>query len=264
VSRDGDLSDVQRALFDRYLGFWCPDGSPAHLWLDAWTHALSPYTANPLDINPLRDLIDEIIDFERLRATNSVKLFVTATNVWTGKGRVFERPELTAAHVMASACLPTIFRAVEIDGEPYWDGGYVGNPALYPLFYDVKSDDVLLVQINPIERRTTPHTAHEIQNRLSEITFNSGLLREFRAIAFVTRLINEGKLSRRDYKRVLMHRLHGGPQLDAFTAASRLNAAWGFFQDLRDLGRAAAQDWLARHYDAIGHRATLDLEKAYS
>src|SRR5215218_5640914 len=235
VSRDGSLTEIQRTLFDRYLGFWCPDGSPAHLWLDAWTHSLSPYAVNPLDLNPLRYVIDDLIDFERLRATEGVKLFVSATNVWTGKGRVFERPELTAAHVMASACLPTIFRAVEIEGEPYWDGGYVGNPALYPLFYYVKSDDVLLVQINPVERRTTPRSAHEIQNRLSEITFNSGLLREFRAIEFVTRLIDQDKLSRRDYKRVLMHRIHGGSSLDAFTAASRLNAAWSFFQELRDL-----------------------------
>ena len=264
VSLDGGLTEIQRTLFDRYLGFWCPDGSPVHLWLDAWTRSASPYETNPLDINPLHDLIDELIDFDRLRQMRGVKLFVTATNVWTGKGHVFERQDLTAAHVMASACLPMLFQAVEIEGEPYWDGGYVGNPALFPLFYNVESNDVLLVQINPIERRTTPRTAHEIQNRLSEITFNSGLLRELRAIDFVTRLIDQGKLSRDEYKRVLMHRIHGGEQLDAFTAASRLNASWSFFQDLRDLGREAARRWLARHYDAIGRRATLDLREAYS
>jgi NTE family protein len=264
VSLDGGLSEIQRTLFDRYLGFWCPDGSPAHLWLGAWTNSLSPYAVNPLDLNPLRTLIDNLIDFERLRAAEAVKLFVTATNVWTGKGRVFERHELTAAHVMASACLPTIFQAVEIEGEPYWDGGFAGNPTLYPLFYNIVSDDILLVQINPIERRTTPRTAHEIQNRLSEISFNSGLLRELRAIAFVIRLIDQGKLSRNEYKRVLMHRIHGGPRLDAFTASSRLNASWSFFQQLRDLGRECAYDWLDRHFAALGVHATVDLEQAYS
>jgi NTE family protein len=156
----------------------------------------SPYETNPLDINPLRGVIEGLVDFERLRAAKHVKLFITATNVWTGKGRIFERRELTAQHVMASACLPTVFQAVEIDGVPYWDGGYMGNPALYPLFYDAKSDDILLVQINPLERRHTPRTAQEIQNRLNEITFNGGLIRELRAIDFVTRLIDEGKLSR--------------------------------------------------------------------
>ena len=264
VSLSGSLTEIQRSLFDRYLGFWCPDGSPAHLWLDAWTHSSSPYETNPLAINPLRDLVDELIDFERLRQAHGIKLFVTATNVSTGKGRVFERNELTAAHVMASACLPMLFQAVEIEGEPFWDGGYAGNPALYPLFYNVESDDILLVQINPIERRATPRTGHQIQNRLSEITFNSGLLGELRAIDFVVRLIDQGKLSRDEYKRVLMHRIHGGPRLDAFTASSRLNASWSFFQELRDLGRECAYDWLDRHYTDIGACGTLDLRQAYS
>src|SRR5215203_1019260 len=264
VSRDGGLTDIQRTLFERYLGFWCPDGSPAHLWLDTWTRWSSPYETNPLDINPLRELVDELIDFERLRQARGIKLFITATNVWTGKGHVFERRELTAAHIMASACLPMLFQAVEIEGEPYWDGGYAGNPALYPLFYNVESDDILLVQINPIERRTTPRIGHDIQNRLSEITFNSGLLAELRAIDLVTRLIDQGKLSPDEYKRVLMHRIHGGARLDAFTASSRLNASWSFFQQLRDPGRECAYDWLDRHFAALGVHATVDLEQAYS
>jgi NTE family protein len=165
---------------------------------------------------------------------------------------------------MASACLPTVFQAVEIDGEPYWDGGYMGNPALYPLFYDIGTDDILLVQINPIERRETPRETAEIHNRLNEITFNGGLLRELRSIEFVTRLIDEGKLSRAEYKRVLMHRINGGRKIDAFTASTRLNADYDFFVELRDLGRGTAQAWLAEHYDAIGERATLDLKAAYS
>ena len=264
VSVDGSLSPAQQQLFNLFLGYWHADGSPARLWLDAWTRSLSPYERNPLDINPLRDALRELIDFDRVRACRETKLFISATNVWTGKARIFERAELTADHVLASACLPHIFQAVEIDGEPYWDGGYVGNPALFPLFYETQTDDILLVQINPIERRATPRTAHEIQNRLTEVTFNANLLNELRAIEFVRRLINSGKLSTSDYKRVRMHRIAGGEKLDAFAASSRLNAEWSFFMELKELGRAAAQQWLADNYDAVGVHATLDLRAAYA
>ena len=263
VSLDGALSPVQQRLFNRFLGYWSPDGSPAHLWLDAWTRTLSPYDINPLEINPLRDALEELIDFDRVRSSNEAKLFISATNVWTGKIRIFGRTELTAKHILASACLPNIFQAVEIDGEPYWDGGYVGNPALFPLFYETKTDDILLVQINPLERRRTPRTAHEIQNRLTEIVFNGNLLRELRVVDFVSRLIDEGKLSKDEYKSVLMHRISGGEKLDAFTASSRLNAEWSFFKELKDLGRATAKKWLAQNFDAIGVHSTLDLKAAY-
>jgi len=264
VSLDGRLSPIQRTLFDRLLGAWSGDGSTAHLWLDAWSRMASPYDLNPLDINPLRDALNELIDFERVRACTEARLFIAATNVWSGKIRIFRGSELTVDHVLASACLPMLFKAVEIDGEPYWDGGYSGNPALFPLFYETETDDILLVQINPIERRSTPRTAREIQNRLTEITFNANLLQELRAVDFVARLVDEGKLSPRDYKRVLMHRIHGGPSLDDFTAASRLSAKWEFFKELKDLGRAAARTWLEDHYEAIGHTGTLDLRSAYS
>ena len=263
VSLDGSLSPVQRALFDRFLGYWSAGGTPAHLWLDAWSRMASPYDLNPLDINPLRDALSELIDFERVRACTEAKLFIAATHIWSGKIKVFTGPELTVDHLLASTCLPMIFKAVEIEGEPYWDGGYLGNPALFPLFYETRTDDVLLVQINPIERRETPRTAHEIRNRLTEITFNGNLLHELRAIDFVTRLIDEGRLSTQEYKRLYMHRIHGGPELDEYTAASRLNAGWGFFKKLRDLGRASAKSWLDENYDAIGSRSTLDLRAAY-
>src|SRR3954451_820548 len=263
VSLDGVLSPLQRSLFDRLLSYWSMNES-SHLWFDAWSRVASPYDLNPLDINPLRDALNGLINFERVRACRDAKLFIAATNVWSGKIRVFTGPELTVDHVLASACLPMIFKAVEIEGEPYWDGGYTGNPALFPLFYETQSDDILLVQINPIERRATPRTVHEIRNRLTEISFNANLLRELRAVDFVTRLIEEGKLSTKEYKRVFMHRIHGGRNLDEFTAASRLNAEWGFFKELKNLGRAAARSWLAENYDSIGRQSTLDLRPAYS
>lgn len=264
VSLDGSLSPAQRQLLGLFLGYWRADGSLARSWFDVWTRALSPYERNPLDINPLRDALQELIDFERVRICREATLFISATNVWTGKARIFERAELTADHVLASACLPTIFQAVEIDGEPYWDGGYVGNPPLFPLFYETQADDVLLVQINPVERRTTPRTAREIENRLTEVTFNASLLNELRAIDFVRRLIDSGKLSTSQYKRVRMHRIAGGERLAAFAASSRLNAEWAFFNELKEQGRAAAGQWLAENYDAIGVRATLDLRATYA
>lgn len=262
VSLDGALSPFQRELFHGLLGFW-GEGGPGQVWFDAWQRVASPYDINPLDTNPLRDALHELIDFERVRACRDTRLFVSATNVWTGKIRIFEGGELTADHLLASACLPTLFRAVEIDGEPYWDGGYTGNPALFPLFYEAKTDDVLLVQINPIERRRTPRAAREIHNRLTEITFNSGLLHELRAIEFVTRLIDEGKLSETKYKRVLMHRIDTAGFLDDYPASSRLNPDWEFFLTLSDRGRQAARAWLARHFDAIGQHSTLDLRRAF-
>ncbi len=264
ISLDGGLHPYQRQLVKMMLGFWHMDGSPVQSWLDTWTRALGPAERNPLDINPLRDALRDLIDFERVRACRGLKLFISATSVWTGKGRIFNGPELTADHVLASACLPNVFPAVEIDGEPYWDGGFVGNPPIYPLFYKTVTDDVLLVQINPIERRSTPRSAQEIQNRLTEITFNANLLNELRAIDFVARLVDAGKLATGLYKKVRMHRIAGGEKLDAFAASSRFNAEWAFLQQLRDLGRDAARQWLAANYDAVGVRATLDLRAAYA
>jgi NTE family protein len=259
VSLDGRFSPMQRVLLNRLLAPW-----NSHFWTDAFARTFSPYDTNPFNLNPVRDVIADLIDFDTVRACRDVRVFITATNVWTGKVAVFRESELTADHLMASACLPTVFQAVEIDGQPYWDGGYMGNPALFPLFYDAVSDDILLVQINPVERRETPRSAREIQNRLTEITFNGNLLRELRAIEFVTRLIDEGKLSRDEYKRVLMHRIDGTGVLDEHEASSRLNTEWDFFLELRDAGRATARRWLEANYDAIGVRGTLDLRAAVS
>jgi NTE family protein len=263
VSLDGSLTPVQRGLFQRAMGFW-GEGGAGQVWLDMWQQLASPYATNPLDFNPLRDVLADLVDFERVRACGDVRLFVSATSVWTGKIRVFEGSELTADHLLASACLPTIFKAVEIGGEPFWDGGYVGNPPLFPLFYEAAGDDVLLVQINPIERRETPQSAREIQNRLREIVFNSSLLRELRAVDFVTRLIDEGKLSSDEYKRVLLHRIDGEGTLDDHPASTRLSPDWDFFLELRDAGRIAARDWLTRCYDDVGRRSTLKVHDTYA
>jgi NTE family protein len=265
ISVDGKYGGSERSLLDTMLGAWGRKGTPPGLlWFEMFSKVASPYDVNPLNINPLRGVIADLIDFEKVRACNAVKLFIAATNVRTGKIAVFKRDELTADHLMASACLPMLFQAVEINGEAYWDGGFMGNPALFPLFYEAHCDDILLVQINPLQRKELPTRARAIQDRLNEITFNASLLRELRAIDFVNRLVDAGKLPTDEYKRVLMHRIDGGPPLALLTSSSRLNSEWNFLLRLRDIGRAAARRWLKRNYKAIGEVGTLDLKAAIS
>ncbi|TYC53646.1 patatin-like phospholipase family protein [Rhodobacterales bacterium] len=262
VSERSRFSPIHRSVFDVLMGQWSLDNSPSYLLFDLMSRFASPYEFNPLNINPLREVVDEIVDFERVHKCSDLSLFISATNVYTGKIRVFEEDEVTLDAVMASACLPQIFQAVEIEGEPYWDGGYMGNPPLYPLFYNTETPDVLLVQINPIERRQLPKTAREIANRLNEITFNSTLMRELRAIDFVTRLIEDGKLSRQDYMKVHMHRI-SAIELMPLQASSKMNAEWAFLNDLKELGRRTAKDWLDANFDSIGERSTIDLRSEF-
>jgi len=259
VARKGRFSPVQRAPWDVVWGNWSVENTPGYLWFDALSRVLSPYATNPLNHNPLREVVEEEIDFERVRACTAIKLFVSATNVETGQLRVFETREITADVIMASACLPQLFHAVEIDGTPYWDGGYGGNPALFPFFYATPVEDVLLVQINPVLREGAPRSARDIQNRIDEITFNAGLMREFRAIAFVNELIASGRIDAAHYRNIRMHRIDADEALEDLSASSKVNAEWAFLEYLRDLGRSAAEDWLAEHFEALGHRATLDI-----
>ena len=260
VSRFARVSPVQRTIFDVVFNNYSLDHSPGYLMFDIMSRFASPYDLNPLNLNPLRDLVAETIDFDRVHACGNFRLFVAATNVHTGKIKVFRNEEITVDALMASACLPQVFQAVEIDDVPYWDGGFMGNPPLFPLFYDTGTEDTLLVQINPVERRETPRSARDIVNRVNEITFNSTLLRELRTIDFVKRLISDGRLERNDYMDVRMHRIDGGGALAELSASSKLNAEWPFLKHLRDIGRAAAGSWLDAHFDDIGKRSTLDLK----
>src|SRR5580692_4233776 len=239
ASSSGSLPALQRAVMERLLSFTPLEGTPVQAWFDAMSRYFSPYDVNPLNINPLKDLFERFVDFEVLRANADLQIFISATNVHTGRLRIFPRDKITADAVMASACLPLLFRAVEIGGVPYWDGGYLGNPVIFPLFGTTTTEDVLLVQINPLVRHATPKSNEEIVSRLNEITFNSPLMGEFRAIEFVARLIDQGRLPRGAgqgrYRRISMHRiaLEGQP-LDA---DARLNTDYDFFAMLRDLGR---------------------------
>ena len=263
----GALGQAQRAPFDLMFGLAGMDSSPTGQWADAmaraWSGTLSPYQSNPLDINPLKDFVERQIDFERLAAFTDLKLFVVATRVSTGKAEVFSGERITANAVMASACLPMMFQAVEIDGEFYWDGGYAGNPAIHPLIYQCDSRDILLVQINPIKRDKLPTSAVDIMDRLNEITFNAALMAEMRAIDFVKRLLKEGKLNPAHYKDVLLHRIDGGEVLEQLGAATKLSTDAQLINALHDLGQSHAHQWLAQHAGDLGVRSGVDIAHDY-
>jgi NTE family protein len=223
----------------------------------------SPYQFNPNNLNPLREVLDSHVDFDALRKHCPIRLYLCATNVETGKIRLFAREDVCADAVLASACVPTLFQAVSIDGEYYWDGGYMGNPAIYPLIYNCATRDVVIVHINPLVRRGVPITAAEILNRISEISFNSSLMREMRAIAFVTDLIQQGTIKQGDMKEMLIHSIRADDALSALSVSSKYNADWGFLSELRDHGRREADAWLAHHYANIGQRSSIDIRTEF-
>ncbi|WP_018183274.1 patatin-like phospholipase family protein [Kaistia granuli] len=263
VSAAGRPGASARDLMEAWMGAWrMPAMQPFHM-IEAMTNFASPYGFNPMNINPLREIVAELVDFDRLRAADAPKLFISATAVRTGKIKVFSGHGITAEAVMASACLPYLFQTVVVDGEPYWDGGFMGNPALFPFFTETKATDILLVQINPIERSAVPISAKEILERMSEITFNASLLREFRAIDFVNRMLDEGRLDPARYRRNRVHRIDAGRALERFSASTKFDTSRAFFEELHAAGRAAAGDWLAAHFDDIGVRDTVDLRSQF-
>jgi NTE family protein len=224
---------------------------------------LSPYQANPLGLNPLRDLLEASIDFEAIAKHRALKVFVSATHVTTGKAVVFAGGKLDAQAVLASACLPTLFQAVEIDGEAYWDGGYSVNPALSPLTTECRTADMMLVQINAVARPHAPRTTAAIQDRISELTFNASLLTQMRAIDFINRLVAEGAVSDPGCKAVRVHRIDGGPGMEEFSAASRGSPDAAMIGRLFRMGRESAGAWLQKHFAAIGHHGTVDIRRDY-
>jgi NTE family protein len=240
------------------MGRWSLDTSPAYLFTDLMSRVLSPYDLNPLGFNPLREILAKAIDFERL-AGAPIKLFITATRVRTGRGRIFRNAEINADVLLASACLPTMFRAIEIDGEPYWDGGYAGNPTITPLVRETDARDTILVQINPTERLEQPRTAADILNRLNEISFNSPLAKELRMIALLRQVADPGTGEGARWAQMKTHRIKSD-MLAAFGASSKLNAEWAFVSKLREEGRRAANEFLDAHGADLGVRSTADLD----
>ncbi|MEM6933646.1 MAG: patatin-like phospholipase family protein [Pseudomonadota bacterium] len=263
TSRAGRSSPIQRSVWAHLTGSWSLETSPAYQFFNMFQRVASPYDINPLDLNPLRDLVEEIIDFEKVRACVDMGVFISATNVETGRIRVFERDEITVDTVMASACLPQIYKAVEIDGTPYWDGGFMGNPPLFPFFHGSPSNDIVIVQINPVLREGVPKSAQDIQNRLNEITFNSALLHELRSIDFVRRLLDSGKLEKGEYRRMNMHVIQARKKMRPLDASSKLNAEWEFLRHLFEIGREAAGKWLVKNFEKLGVCSSVDVRQMF-
>jgi NTE family protein len=267
ASAGGDLPPVQRAVTDRLFSLMPFAATPIQNWFEAMSHYFSPYELNPLNINPLNDLIARFVDFDAVRASD-LELFISATNVHTGRLRIFDRANISADVVMASAALPFLFRAVEIDGVPYWDGGYMGNPAIFPFLHATEAEDVLVVQINPVVRATTPRTSAEIINRLNEITFNSALISELRAMDFINQLIDDGRLPRttgkegtgkNQYRRLNIHRIDLGGLGTRLAASSKMKTDFDFFELLHRAGTRAARKFLDQHFADIGKQSSIDL-----
>jgi NTE family protein len=262
ASLTGHLPALQRAVVERLFWFVSRPGSAIPPWFGAFSQLWSPYDLNPLNINPLRALIESFVDFDLIHADIDRQLFITATNVRTGEPRVFERPEINAEAVMASACLPLLFRAVEIEGEFYLDGGYSSNPALLPFIRATATEDLLIVQINPRARDKVPASAREIMRRANEITFNASQSAELRAIGLVNQLIDQGQLPRSTgsghCRRIRLHRIVMEGAGETFDPRSRLNNNFDYFERLHKLGQGAARRFLDRHFDDIGRRDTID------
>lgn len=262
------LSPLQPGVLDQLRGGEALDHSPAYGTLEQLTRYWSPYEFNPLKLDPLRDLVEAVVDFEAVRSRSPVELFIAATQVQTGKIRVFRSRELSAEVLLASACLPSLHHAVEVDGEPYWDGAYSGNPPIYPLIHQCRSSDVVVVLLSPLRREETPLTAEAIRHRSAELGFNAAFLREMRAIAdardrYARGVLTLGHLERR-LQRMKFHLIAAHELMEGLSHSSKLNTQTSFLERLRDAGRDAAAAWLQAHTGAIGRRSTVDLAALFA
>lgn len=249
--------------WDRYWNFGDIYNSPGYLFFNSLSQSFSPYQLNPFNYNPLRDILNELIDFRELRLYNQKKLFVCATNVKTNRARVFHNHEITVDAVLASTCLPLLFQAVKIDDEYYWDGGYMGNPPLSPLIRETTTNDIVLVKINSINIKKLPTTARDIAERVNEISFNSSLINEMQMIHYRNELIRRGVELEEQDREMFVHSISGYDVLDPLSYSSKLNTSWEFFQHLKMEGRRTADNWLENEYDQVGIRSTFDLEEHF-
>jgi NTE family protein len=265
--RVGQLATLPRSPLPQLLGLapdWRVEKEPAFLWLDFISRIFSPAEMNPLGLNPLRDILAEVVDFEAIRQHPHIKLFIAASNVRTCKPRIFRTPELQVDSIMASACLPLLFRAVEIEGEHYWDGGYLGNPTIYPLIHECGSSDIVIVRINPMQRDEVPVSARDILNRINEMSFNASLVREMRSIATMSRLVQNGALDDDRYATVRFHEITAETELADLGALSKFNTEPGFLKHLHDLGFDTADRWIAETFERLGWESTIDVVEKFA
>jgi NTE family protein len=263
VAEKGAFSAMQPSWLDQMLSPGSMDFSPGWQVADLLSRVWSPYQMNPVNYHPLRDILIEQVDFDELRRAGDLKLFVCASNVTTNRLRVFERKEISVDAVLASACLPSVFQAIEIDGEHYWDGGYMGNPPIFPLIYECNSQDVVLVLINPIRIDGVPKSAQAIIDRINTLSFNSSLMREMRAIAFVSALVDKGFDDDGRLRRMFMHCIEAEDELRCLGVSSKLNVHWDFLTWLFELGRQRGAAFLHEHFDKLGKQSSVDIKQRF-
>ena len=256
VAEMGARSVMQPSWLDRMRSPGSLDYSPGWIWMDTLSRVLSPYQMNPVNYHPLREILSEQIDFAALRQSDKVKLFICASNVLTNRLHVFEGRDMTIEAVLASGCIPSVFQATEINGEHYWDGGYMGNPPFFPIIYNCSSADVVLIMVNPIQIKEVPKTAQAILDRINTLSFNSSLMREMRAIDFVNRLVDGGFTEGGRLKKILVHCIAAEDEMGALGVSSKLNVEWEFLVWLFEIGRKRADDFLREHFDKIGKESS--------
>lgn len=257
VSEAGKLSPLQPTWVDKLNSPGNMDFSPLYRLFSIATENLAPSQFNPLGYNPLEKILDDLIDFEELKRLNPPKLFVCATNVRTCEAKIFGPSEITSRAVLASACLPYLFGAVEIDGEHYWDGGYMGNPPLHPLIRNTEgTDDILLVKVNPFRIQKTPDSIEEIKDRVNEISFNSSLALEMKQVEFINMLVDRGIDLDGKLRRIYLHSLSADKNLSDFNLSSKLNTTWDFLMHLKNMGYQACEGWIKTNYRHLGKQST--------
>jgi NTE family protein len=253
------------SIWDKYLGGGDIYNSPGYIWFNTMSQFLSPYNFNPFNYNPLREILNELIDFKDLQHYSNKKIFVCATNVKTNRAKIFTNKELTVEAVLASACLPFLFQAVEIDGEYYWDGGYMGNPPIFPLITNTHLRDIVLVKINSINIKSVPTNARDITDRVNEISFNSSLINEMKMIHYRNQLLRNGILQRDNgiNREIYIHTISGYDALGQLNYSSKMNTSWEFLNSLKQKGRQVAEHWLHHEFTEVGLHSTFDVEEHF-
>ena len=261
IGKAGDKGQLKPGPVDKAMKLYTMYNTPAYMAFDTMIKMLSPYQFNPMDTDPLKDVIEKTFDFDILRKEALHKVFLCATHVRDGKIKVFSNPELSPSALLASGCLPLIHKAVEVDGEFYWDGGFVGNPAIYPLIYNCSSSDIIVVQLNPTRRAEIPHDVRGISDRLNEISNNMSLMRELRNIKYISDLIDNGDLDKKKFKRVHMHCIKNEDVFSKLGFSSKLNSTTEFLNHLFEEGRTCAAHWLRDNFDNLGKQSTIDFSE---
>ncbi|MES2215371.1 MAG: patatin-like phospholipase family protein [Pseudomonadota bacterium] len=263
VSRMGQYSPMHNSPFPGTPNNWNLDSSPAFVMFDIFTRLFSPYQINPMNINPLKNIVENLIDFDALQKSNMIDLFVTATSVTTGQPHVFHHKEITIDTIMGSACLPSMFQAVKIGDDHYWDGGYAGNPSIWPLTYHSDTSDIVVVEINPVKRETLPMNGNDVANRVNEIAFNASLISEIRSIHLINTLIEKKHVSTDRYRKLHIHLVEAPDSMLELNASSKVNTSWEFLEHLKELGRKSAEKWLKLNFEHLGVKSSVDIYDTY-